>query len=37
MAVAQDKVKEQFNLTRNQAYTLTNAVYNDYKYLKVID
>lgn len=37
MAVAYETIQEQFNLTRDQAYRLTNAVYNDYKYLKVID
>ena len=35
MAVAYDRVQEKFNLNRDQAYRVTNAVYYDYKYLKV--
>jgi hypothetical protein len=36
-AVAYEKVQEQFNLNREQAYKITNAVANDYKYLKIVD
>jgi len=37
MAKAYDSVQERFNLTRDQAYKITQAVDNDYKYLKVVD
>ena len=36
MAVAYDKVQKQYNLTREQSYKVTQAIANDYKYLKVI-
>ena len=37
MAKAYESVQEKFNLSRDQAYKITQAVDNDYKYLKVID
>jgi hypothetical protein len=37
MAIAHDRVQKQFNLNRDQAYRVTNAVCYDYKYLKVRD
>ena len=37
MVKAYESVQERFNLTRDQAYRLTQAVDNNYKYLKVID
>ena len=37
MAKAYDSVQERFNLTRDQAYKITQAVDNDYKYLKIVD
>lgn len=37
MAVAYEKVQEQFNLNREQAHKITNAVANDYKYLKIVN
>lgn len=37
MAVAYDTVSEKFNLNREQAHKITNAVGNDYKYLKIVD
>ena len=36
MANAYQTVEKVYNVTRDQAYTLVNAVYNDYKYLKVV-
>jgi len=37
MAVAYDTVASKYNLTREQSYKLTNAVANDYKYLKIVN
>jgi hypothetical protein len=37
MAVAYTKVQEEFNINRDQAYKIVNAVYYDYKYLKIIE
>ena len=37
MVKAYESVQERFNLTRDQAYKITHAVDNDYKYLKVVD
>ena len=37
MAVAYEKVQEQFNLNREQAQKVTSAVYYNYKYLKIIE
>jgi len=36
MAVAYDKVEKEFNLNYDSAFRITQAVDNDYKYLKVI-
>jgi len=35
MAIAYDKVQEEFKLNYDSAFRLTQAVDNDYKYLKV--
>ena len=37
MAVAYESVVEKYNLTRDQSRKLTNAVANDYKYLKIVN
>jgi len=37
MAVAYEVVADKYNLTREQSYKLTNAVANDYKYLKIVN
>ena len=37
MAVAYEKVQEQYKLDRNNAFRITQAVNYDYKYLKVIE
>lgn len=36
-AVAYKKVQEKYNLNRDQAYKIVNAVNYNYKYLKVIE
>jgi len=36
MAVAYNKVEKEFNLNYDSAFRITQAVDNDYKYLKVI-
>jgi len=37
MAVAYDAVSDKYNLTREQSRKVTNAVANDYKYLKIVN